>query len=382
VSTYLRIVEDDLSELHGVGPVFVTLGETMVRDSPADQERLERARKIHLSMAGSEFTLAMMLCRLGVPSSYVTRVPDNPYGWLLRNTAEEQGVDTTHFVWAEKTEPIGRFLYELGRSPRRGAGWYQRKYSAASKLDAGMVRWEAALRDARLLHASGISFGLSTHSGYERNYMLAAFREALESKPSDCRVGMDFNYRSTLWSATQCSEVMTPLVTDHVDVFITTIEDMARLYGMDCGKIKADQIVKGNIGRLSDQDIQSFMGELIERFRLGVVGLTIRYPDSHEVHRWESAAMDVRGNYFRSEQIRPIVLRDRLGGGDSWNGGFYYGLLTAEEGGDALKKGVLVGDAATRLKQTLMYDLPIVTKQEVEELLKADAQGGGRRTAR
>jgi len=34
-----------------------------------------------------------------------------------------------------------------------------------------------------------------------------------------------------------------------------------------------------------------------------------------------------------------------------------------------IEKGLLVGDAATRIKQTLMFDLPVVTKSEVQDLL-------------
>ena len=228
-----EIENDDLSPFAGRGPAFVTFGETMVRDMPADHERLERTRQVWISMAGSEFTLAMMLSRLGIPAAYISRVPANPYGWMLRNIAREQGINTDHFVWAGKTESIGRLLYEIGRTPRAGAGWYQRKYSAASKLGPGMVDWSTALKDAKLFHSSGITFGLSTHSGYERNYLLEAFREALSVKPADCLVGMDFNYRGTLWSPEECTTAMTSLITDHVDIFITTIEDMAKLYGMD-----------------------------------------------------------------------------------------------------------------------------------------------------
>lgn len=360
----------------------MTVGEVMVRDTPADNERLERTRQVWVSLAGSEFTLVVMLSRLGVPSSYVTRVPDNPYGWMVRDVAREQGIDTQHFVWAERAEPIGRLLYELGRTPRAGAGWYQRRCSAASKLGAGMVDWKAALKDARLFHTSGITFGLSTHSGYERNYLLEAFREAVEEKPAQCLVGLDYNYRSTLWSVSQCKQVMTPLVTEYVDVLITTIEDMAKIYGLGCGKMSAEEICRGDIGRIDDGDIQVFARRLIDLFRLKVVGVTIRYPDTHERHRWESAAMDDQGHFFRSAAVRPVVLMDRLGGGDTWNGGFYYGLLTEAEGGVAIEKGVVVGDAATRIKQTLMYDLPIVTKREIAALMQADVTGGGRRTSR
>jgi 2-dehydro-3-deoxygluconokinase len=206
---HYEITRDDLSQYADRGPAFVTFGEVMVRDTPADMERPERTRLVHLSMAGSEYTLAMGLSRLGIPSAYITRVPDNPYGRALRNIAREQGLNTEHIVWAHKTEPIGRFIYEIGRTPRKNTVVYQRMFSAASRLDVGMVDWGAALKDAMLFHSSGITFGLAAHSKYERNHCFEAFKEAIASKPEGCLVGMDFNYRSTLWSPEQAREILT-----------------------------------------------------------------------------------------------------------------------------------------------------------------------------
>lgn len=376
-----NIEQDDLSKF-GPGSAFVTFGEVMVRDTPADSERPERTRLVHLSMAGSEFTLALSLARLGIPSSYITRVPANPYGFALRNIARENGVNTDYIVWAPKTDLMGRLIYEIGRTPRRDVGIYQRKYSAASKLGAGMVDWQAALKNARLFHTSGITFGLAAHSKYERNYNYEAFKEAIAAKSDGCLVGLDFNYRSTLWSVEQARQVMTPIVTEHVDVLITTIEDMAELYGIRCGQYSAKQIADGDIGRLEDDDIRAFAEQIHRQFNTRIVAITIRYPDSFEQHRWESAAVDASGHFFRSLAVKPITLWDRLGGGDTWNAGFYYGLLTDEFSAESIVKGVLVGDAATRLKQTLMFDLPIIDKAEVQALMKADVAGGGKRTSR
>ena len=376
------IMRDTFEREPGQSAAFVTFGEVMIRDTPADMERPERTRLVHLSMAGSEYTLAIGVNRLGVPSAFITRVPDNPYGRAVRNLAREQGVNTEFIVWAPKTEPIGRFIYEIGRTPRKDTGIYQRMYSAASKLGAGMVDWPRALKDARLFHTSGITFGLSSHSQYERNYNYEAFQEAIAQKPADCLVGLDFNFRATLWSPAQAREVMTPIVTDHVDVLITTIEDMAQLYAIDCGQYSAKQIVDGDIGHLEDDDIKAFAQRVMSMFKVRIVAITIRYPDSFEQHRWESAAMDSSGSFFRSPAVRPVTLQDRLGGGDTWNAGFYYGLLTEGFDGQGIVKGVLVGDAATRLKQTLMFDLPIIDRSEVQALMKADVLGGGKRTSR
>ena len=375
------IAEDDLGRF-GRGPALVTFGEVMVRDTPADMERPERTRLVRLSMAGSEYTLAIGLARLGIPAAYITRVPDNPYGRAVRNIARENGVDTGHMVWAAKTEPIGRFIYEIGCTPRRDAGVYQRKYSAASRLDAGMVDWKAALKEARLFHTSGITFGLAAHSGYDRNYNLDAFREAVAGKPAGCLAGLDFNYRGTLWTVEQAREVMTPIVGEHVDILITTIEDMALLYGIGCGRYSARQIVDGEMDRPEDDDIRAFAEQVQRKFDTRIVAITIRYPDSFEQHRWESAAVHADGAFFRSPAVKSITLCDRLGGGDTWNAGFYYGLLTEDFAAGGIVKGVLVGDAATRLKQTLMFDLPIIGRDEVQALMKADRSGGGKRTSR
>jgi 2-dehydro-3-deoxygluconokinase len=379
---FYKITQDDLNKFKEKEPAFVTFGETMIRDTSADMRRAEQMRKVDISLSGSEHILSVGLARLGIPTRYITRVPDNPYGWMLRDSCREHGIDSSFFVWAPKTEPIGRYIYEIGRTPRRSSAWYQRMYSAASRFGAGMVDWFQALKGARLFHVSGINFGLANHSGYSQNYNLEAFLEAVDSRPTDCQVGMDFNYRGTLWSPEQCRKVLTPVIKNQVDWFITTIEDMAKIYGMNCGKYSAESINKGDIGNLTDLDLKTFAEQVQDTFQVSVVGITIRYPDSFEVHRWESVGLDGDGNFFRSPQVKQITLWDRIGGGDTWNSGFYYGLLTEGESEEGIKKGVLVGDAISRLKQTLMFDLPIVTKEEVEALMAADISGGGKRESR
>lgn len=376
------ITKEDLSHLAGKGPAFVTFGETMIRDTPADEQRPERTRLVHLSMGGSEFTHAVLLSRFGIPCAYITRLPDNPYGWQLRDTARAYGISVDHFVWAPKTEPMGRYIYEIGRTPRRNVAWYQRMYSAASRLGPGDVDWQSVLRDCLLLHTSGISFGLAIHSGYSRNYLLEAFQEAVQAKPEACLMACDFNYRSTLWGKQECIAVMTPVLERDVDILVTGVHEMADFYGIGCGRYTAEDILNDDHEGLSDDDLRAFAADLIKRFGLRAVAATLRQPDSIEEQRWEAAVADADGHFVRSGAPRKVVIRDRLGGGDSWNAGFYYGLLSEGLNAKGLRKGLMVGDAATRLQQTLMFDLPVVTKEEVQELIRADVLGGGKQTAR
>jgi len=377
-----EIEKDDLQKFARADPIFVALGEVMVRDTPADLERPERTRLVHLSMAGSEYSVAIGVARLGLPAAYITRVPDNPYGRAVQNIARENGVNTDHFVWAHKTDLMGRMICELGRTPRQDTVVYQRKFSAASQLDAGMVDWRDALKRAKIFHTTGITFGLAAHSEYARNYNLAAFNEALTHKPADCLVALDWNYRSTLWSLDDARAVMTPILGDHVDILITTVYDMAQFFGLGCGKFSAAQILAGQANDFADDDLRMFAQEIQTRFNVKIVGITLRHADSFEQNRWEAAAFANASDFFRSPAPRPMIIRDRLGGGDAWTAGFYYGILTAGLGQTGITKGVIVGDACTRLKHTLMFDLPILDRAEVSALMKEDASGSRVRISR
>jgi len=375
-----NITSDDLS---GFDPnTFVTFGETMVRETPADFQRPEMTRQVYVSLAGSEFSIAVLLARLGIPATYITRTPDNPYGWMLRDTACANGVNADYIVWAGKTDLMGRYIYEVGRTPRAGIVWYQRKYSAASSLDRGMVDWDAALKSAHLFHVSGITFGLASHSGYTRNYLLDAFLEAASVRPPTCLIGMDFNYRATLWSEQECADTMRPLLTEHADILITSIYDMALHYGIGCGRYSATQVLNGEARELDDDDLRQFGADVIQRFGLRMVAVTLRHTTSSERHLWEAAVIHCDGTFCRSPKPQPILLQDRIGGGDAWAGGFYYGLLTSNMRSDGLEKALMVGDAAARLKQTFMFDLPMISGAEIDALMVADSSGGHDDTVR
>ena len=375
-------MHDDMSRFAGRHNVFTTFGEVMIRETPADMERLERTRNVYLSPAGSEFTVAVGLSRLGIPSTYVTRLPENPSGWSLRNSAMENGVNADYFVWAPKTELVGRMLYEMGRTPRKSSVCYQRRYSAASRLDQGMVDWKGALEGARLFHTSGITFGLSTHSGYHINYNQRAFLEAVQARSPDCLVGLDINYRSTLWGIGKARSILGDIIGEHVDILITTIPDMVGLFGIPFGSYSAGEALNGEMRNINNDDILQFSMMICRRFDVKIVAIPLRHPESLETHHWESVVADHEGHFFRSPAVHPIMLLDRLGGGDSWTAGFYYGLLTNGFNPQGMQKGLMVGDALARYKQTMMFDLPIFEKSEIGRLMEDDLVGVGKQVDR
>lgn len=355
-------------------PLFVALGEVMLRETPADHERLERTRQVWWSSAGAELNVAVGLARLGVPSRIITRLPDNPLGKLLRSIAKEHGVCEQYVARAPADELVGRMPYDPGVPPRPGAIYYQRRNSAASRLTVEEVDWKSALCDAKLFHSSGITMGLAAHSGYARNYLLECFEAANKAKPAHCKVSFDFNYRSTLWSREQARASLEPLLATQVDILIASVEDLASFFGIGTKGLAPSDIVAKSREQLSTELLKEFSAAVFERFPISLLALTRRYDQSSHAASFESVLADRLGNFARSNSLKQFEVVDRIGGGDAWAAGLFYRLLAGDFAPTCFAESVEYGDAAMQLHQTAMFDLPIVSLSEVEALVKAGAE--------
>src|SRR5258706_15989766 len=97
----------------------VSLGECMVRLSPAGHGRIEFANSLEVYVGGGEYNVAYALARLGMRRGGGSRVVDNPVGGVILNHARGVGVDTSHVVMAKeegggRADRIGGNLKEVG----------------------------------------------------------------------------------------------------------------------------------------------------------------------------------------------------------------------------------------------------------------------------
>jgi 2-dehydro-3-deoxygluconokinase len=348
--------------------MFLSLGEVMIRDTPADSERLERTRQVYVSTAGSEYSIAIGVSRLGNKSRFITRLPNNSYGRMVEGIAKENGVDTEQFVWADRTDLIGRYLYEIGVTPRAGLGIYQRKFSAASRLEAAEVDWRLALKKVKILHTSGITLGLSFHSGYERNYLLECIEHASKAREQDALFGLDINYRGTLWSKEQMLPTVEKVFSTGVNILITSVEDSANFFGFNFGKFTANKIIAGTDYGFDETALEELGQAYLSRYGIRCLCLTRRKIVSSACNKWMSAIVLDGEKVFTSEKELEFQVVDRLGGGDAWASGFYTGILEDGLTPVGVQNGLRLGDAAISLQQTLMFDLPIFNRDEVNSL--------------
>jgi len=335
---------------------LVTFGEAMVRLTPPDFQRLEQARSLDVYVGGGELNVAVAASRFGISSRWVSRLPDNPLGHLIANRARELGVDT-RIDWSAD-DRAGLYFAELGAAPRPSSVLYDRTGSAVSRVDAGSVDWKDAFSGARWFHVSGITPALSKSAA-------KATAEALEAaKKAGLTVSYDLNYRRKLWKPDVARSVQEPLMR-FVDVLITTEEDTRVVFGMGSRGQQAydhvDPDAYTNIAR-----------DLIDRFNLSAAAITLRENPRVLLNTW-SAVLVAEGKKFRAQRYEVEVV-DRIGAGDAFSGGLIAARLANKNWEDSLR----FATAASALKHSIPGDFCLVSREEVEQLLK----GGSLRVAR
>lgn len=322
-------------------PELVTFGETMIRLSPADKNRLEQAHLLHLQVGGSELNAAVAAARLGLSTGYVTRLTNNPLGRLIRNKARQHGVDVSQVIWTDE-DRVGAYYVEFGASPRPNSVLYDRAHSAMARLRPNEIDWQSALRGARCFHTSGITPALSAGAAE------ATLEGIKAAKKIGVQVSVDLNYRALLWTEDKARHIMNEVV-GLADLLFTTEEDTARVFG-----IQAETY--GDTARI-----------LAEQFDLRLVAITLRETPSVWRNGWSAIAYDVEANALHKSPQFDLEVVDRVGAGDAFAGGFLYGYLTG--GAEA---GLRYGIAISALQQTHPGDHAWATRQEVEAALRGE----------
>ncbi len=320
-----------------MGVDLVTFGETMIRLSPPHFQRLEQAQTLEVQVGGAELNVAVAAQRLGLSTSYVTRLPRNPLGRMVANKAREHGVDTSHILWTDE-DRMGLYFVEFGASPRASSVLYDRQHSAMARIRPGEVDWEKVFRTSRAFHTTGITPALSSTA-------TQATQEAVhKAKEMGLLVSIDLNYRARLWTPQQARTVMGELVSQ-ADILITTEEDAERVFGV------------------KEASFENVAEALHHTFsNLKVVLITIRETPSVWRNTWTALAY-THGEILRGP-LFDIEIVDRVGAGDAFAGGFLYGYLT-----QGVEAGLRYGVALSTLKQTNPGDFVWATKEECDRLL-------------
>jgi len=324
----------------------VAFGEAMIRLTPPGNERLERTLSLDLTVGGAELNTAVGLTCLGIPSEWVTALPDTGPGRLVARQARANGVDVSHIHWVhEDSGRTGLYFLEEGVDPRPSAVTYDRKDTAISRISEGTFDWDAILDGATAFHLSGITLALSPTARAES---MAAVQAA---NRKGVLVSFDLNYRSKLWSEAEARDAFVAIV-PKVDILFASRGGLGTFFGITGSH-------------------EEVMRAALERLGVAAVTITRKRAKGSRRIKLQSLALGKAGLLATSDW-RDTEVVDRLGGGDAFAAGFLAGYLENPAG---LSRAVNLGAAASALKHTMPGDFLSATRAEVEAAVSASDSG-------
>ena len=337
----------------------VTFGEIMLRLSPPGWKRFSQASQFDIIYGGGESNVAVSLANFGIPTEFVSRIPDNDIGECAIMEMRKRRVGTQHIV--RGGERLGIYFLETGAVSRGSKVVYDRAHSGMATIGKGMIDWERVFADAQWFHWTGITPALSQGAA-------DACLEAIQvANRMGITVSTDLNYRKKLWKYGKAPGEIMPALVAGCDVILGNEEDAEKHFGLH-----PDQVDVTQGDSVAGKAYLSVLQQLMAQFpRAKKVITTLRGSISASHNSWSGVLYDGTTLYEApTYQITHIV--DRVGGGDSFMAGLIYGLLTYE---DDLQKALDFATAASCLKHTIYGDANQVVVSEVEKLMDGDASG-------
>ena len=205
----------------------------------------------------------------------------------------------------------------------------------------------------RWFHSGGIFAALSETTG---ELILEAMQVA---RQHGAVVSFDLNYREKLWRASgghpRALSVLQRIV-ENVDVLVGNEEDLQQGLGIAGPEVAAKS-------KLDPTAFVAMIERVVERYpSMKVVATTLRDVHSSNRHSWGAVAW-IDGQAYVAP-VCQLDVYDRVGGGDSFAAGLFYGLLTGETPG-GIREARL---GSRRAGATFPGDTTMATLEQVREL--------------
>ena len=351
----------------GGGLDLVSLGALVHRlDTGVIPFRKAHECQIHVS--GGEFNVAANLADcFGLSTGVATAMVDYPIGDLIAERVRAMGVKPFYkrFRHDGVTGPNMATVYsDRGQGVRAPVVFYNRSNEAAARLQPGDFDWSAIFgTGVRWFHSGGIFAALSATTG---ELIIEGMKAA---QAAGAVTSFDLNYREKLWNIWGGHEkalAVIARIVEHVDVLVGNEEDLQKGLGIAGPEVAAKS-------KLDPSTFFSMIGNVVAKYpHVKVVATTLREVHSTNHHTWGAVAW-IDGQTYVAPTAELGVL-DRVGGGDGFASGFFYGLLT----GEAPQQAVNLGWAHGALLTTFPGDTTMATVEQV----RAFAKGGSARIQR
>jgi len=346
---------------------FLSLGALVHRLDPGVIP-FRKATECQIHVSGGEFNCAANLSDcFGLNTGIASAMVDYPIGDLVRERVKAMGVKPFYKFFKHNGvngPNIAAVYSDRGVGVRAPVVFYNRSNEAGALLKPGDFDWKSIFsQGVRWFHSGGIFAALSETTGE------LVIEAAQAAKDAGAVVSFDLNYREKLWNiaggAKRAVEVLGRIV-KNVDVLVGNEEDLQKGLGLPGPEAESK-------GKLDPGSFVEMINKVVEQHpHIKVVATTLREVHSTNRHGWSAVAW-INGETHVAPVAHLDVL-DRVGGGDGFASGFFYGLLT----GMSPEESVKMGWAHGALLTTFPGDTTMATLDQV----KSFAKGGSARIQR
>ena len=319
-----------------------------------------KATECQIHVSGGEFNCAANLSDcFRLNTGLVSAIVDYPIGDLIAERVRAMGVRAffKRFQHDGVNGPNMATVYsDRGYGVRAPVVFYNRCNEAAAQLKPGDFDWNAVFSGGvRWFHSGGIFAALSETTG---ELIIDAMQAA---RAAGAVVSFDLNYRAKLWNVwggpARAQSVIKRIV-QHVDVLVGNEEDLQLGLGMPGPEASSRS-------KLDPTAFFGMIGQVTSEYpQIKVVSTTLREVVSTNRHRWGAVAW-IDGQTYTSPACE-LDVHDRVGGGDGFASGLFYGLLT----GLPEQEAVNMGWAHGALLTTFPGDTTMATLEQVQAFAK------------
>jgi 2-dehydro-3-deoxygluconokinase len=346
---------------------FVSLGALVHRIDPGVIP-FRKATRCDIHVSGGEFNCAANLSDgFRLNTAVVSAMVNYPIGELVQERVRAMGVKP-FYKWFEhdgvRGPNIAAVYSDRGHGVRAPVVFYNRSNEAAAQLKPGDFNWDEIFKGGvRWFHSGGIFAALSETTA---EVIVEGMKAA---KAVGAVTSFDLNFREKLWKISggegRAVETVARIV-ENVDVLVGNEEDLQKGLG----------IPGQDVSKTSKLDPTAFFGMIDKVVKMHpqvkIVATTLREVHTTNRHSWGAVAW-IDGETYVSPTAELDVL-DRVGGGDGFASGFFYGLLSGESPEESLKLGWAHG--------ALLTTFPGDTTMASVEQVRAFAKGGSARIQR
>ena len=327
-----------------------------------------KATECQIHVSGGEYNCAANLADcFGLKTGIATAMVDYPVGEMIADRVKSMGVKPfyKHFKHNGVNGPNMATVYsDRGQGVRPPVVFYNRSNEAGGLLKPGDFDWNRIFADGvRWFHSGGIFAALSETTP---EIIIEGMRAA---KAAGAIVSFDLNYRAKLWNIIggpkRAVEVLGRIL-QYVDVLVGNEEDLQMGLGIPGPEVAAKS-------KLDPTAFFGMMDQVTAKLpQIKIVATTLREVHSTNRHSWSAVAW-INGKTYIAPTTE-LDVYDRVGGGDGFASGLFYGLLSGLEPDEALRLGWAHG--------ALLTTFPGDTTMANLEQVRALAAGGSARIQR